>query len=814
MLRNFIQTALRNILKHKVYAVINFTGLTLGMALALLIISHIRQEIGFDRFHEKADRLYRLTYIVPNGLRLASTPPPIAPAMTEFFPDVENAARVYLRNASVSRSGDKQNESFEETNIAFADSALMKMFTFSFVSGNPSRALREPYTLWLTEETARKYFGNQNPVGESLILGGKQSFKIGGVIKNLPENSHLRFNMLTSYEDMFGLENPEAREVMRRNLAINFVISHSYTYVLLKPGGSAAAVDKTMPDFIKKYSPANRQIGQKFELMPLVDIHLKSTLGAEPSATNSMTNIYIFAGIGLLTLVIACINYINLSTAQSFTRIKEIGIRKILGSAKSELISQFLSESFLFCLIAFCLSYGVFYLTLPIMNLLTASHLSFRDAIDPKLLLASGTVLLVVTLLAGGYPAYFVSQFNSVASLKGNGGEGFNGKQTLRKALVVFQLMIACMLLSGSMMLIKQLNYLNERPLGFQKDHVINIPLFSQNLNAIFVRADSSFRFKLQTFRDRIETNPNVEASTMASATPGLGTIYRGAIPEGFTQEDNLFMPDLGVDYDFLKTFGMEVIAGRAFSKDFGTDDNEGFMVNETAVKEFKWNTPEQAIGKTMNREGKKGKIIGVVRDFNMNDLTTPIAPLILEIDANQWSNVSVKIKNQDVIGTMDHLKKEWNTLFPEKTFEFGFLDAQLNQQYSNFDNFGKIIQSFTAIAILISCLGVYGLVLFVVQRKVKEIGVRKVLGASVRNILSLIYREFVLLILLGFILAAPVSYYFIHQWLGNFIFHTSIDLLTYAISLGGIILVVTATIAFHAVKASLSNPVHSLRSE
>ena len=305
-----------------------------------------------------------------------------------------------------------------------------------------------------------------------------------------------------------------------------------------------------------------------------------------------------------------------------------------------------------------------------------------------------------------------------------------------------------------------------------------------------------------------------VEKTAASGGTPGIGMAYRGTIPEGFTQEDNLFIADMAVDYDFINVFGMEIVAGRPFSKDYGTDEREGFIVNETAVKEFKWETPEQAIGKTINREGKIGRVVGVIKDFNIAALTTPISSVILEVDPNQWSTLNIRFKNENVTATIEDIKKEWNLLFPEKSFEFNFLDQQLDAQYANFQNFGKIIQSFTFIAILISCLGVYGLVLFVVQRKVKEIGVRKVLGATVGNILRLIYSDFVILLFVGFVIAVPASYYFISKWLTNFTYHTSIDLVTYVVSFAILLIIVSLTISYHALKASVANPVKSLRSE
>ncbi len=811
MLRNFFKTAGRNILRHKAYSIINFVGLTCGVTLALLIMVYVRSEVNFDRFHEKGDRLYRVRYVAPNGLELATSPPPIAPVLGEYFPEVEATARLYGRNVSIKRPDGDQ--SFEENAIFFADSSIMDMMTFNFIKGNPKNALHEEFTVIITDEMAKKYFGESDPIGEPLLFSGKHSFRVIGVVKEFPDDSHLQFNMLVPYDNMFDMENDETAQRLRNNLATNFVISHGYTYVLLKPGADASNINKNFGEFVKKYARPDRQVGQVFTLFPVRDIHMNSTMLAESNATNTWSNIIIFTGVGLLTIIIACINYINLSTAQSFTRIKEIGIRKILGSYKHQIITQFLSESFLFCLISFILSFGAFYVALPYLNQLMGKELVFSEVVDLPLIGSAILLLLVITLLAGGYPSYFVTRFESVHTLKGNGSAAAGGNW-LRKSLIVFQLMIACMLLSGSLLIVKQLDFLSSRPVGFKKDHIVSVPVFSQNLNGIFGRPDSTFRTRLQSFRDNIEAQSGVMGTTLSSNIPGLGAVFRGTIPEGFTQEDNMFLANLSADYDFFKTYEIEVVAGRTFSREFSTDPTEAFMVNETAVREFKWGTPEQALGKTINREGKIGKVVGVIKDINFTSLTQAISPLILDYNADQMNQLSIRFENSNVDATLDKIEASWNSMFPEKSFQFNFLDVQLDQQYANFRNFGTIIEAFTAIAILIACLGVYGLVLFVVQRKVKEIGVRKVLGATVPGILQLIYREFALLIIIAFGLATPVAWYFMDQWLENFTYHTSIDVWTFAVSLSLVVFITSVTIAWQAVKASMANPVKSLRSE
>ncbi|MEQ9591950.1 MAG: FtsX-like permease family protein, partial [Cyclobacteriaceae bacterium] len=784
MISNFFRTAWRNILKHKTYAIINFVGLTCGLTLSLLIFTYIRHEFSYDKFHDKLDRIYRIKYYTTNDFNLASTPPPIAPRMKEFFPEVEETARVYSRSVSISLAEKEFAEPFEERNVLFADSALTHIWTIDYVAGDPERALREPFGVVISEETAIKYFGDANPIGEALIFAGDKTFKVVAVAKSFPTNSHIQFNMLIPYENMFDLESPEAEQRLRNNLDVNFIISHSYTYVLLKPGASPEKVNARFDDFLKKYALPQLQRGQRFELFPLADVHLKSDMLAEPTSVNSYSTIYIFAGVGLLTLLIACINYINLATAQSFTRMKEIGIRKILGSARGQLIGQFLLESFLFCLIAFGLSIMGLYLTLPSLNQLTGSELKFLQVLDTPMLLTAVALLVLITLLAGGYPSIFATRFDSVNSLKGAGGSTLSSGNLLRKGLVVFQLLITSALISGSLMIVKQLRYLENRPLGFDRENILVVQLESQNLNGIFAGNEGSFMERLNSFRNTIQDQSSVRASSLTSSVVGTGIVFRGAVPEGFSQEDNMFVASLGADYDFLETYQVEVLTGRGFSRTVGSDPLEGFLVNEMAVKEFNWGSPEEALGKTINLEGKQGKVIGVVKDFNFASLTTPISPLLIDM-RTRYSSLSISLRNENTQENIEILRNKWNELFPEKTFEFFFLDEQLNTQYQNYQNFGSIINYFTIIAVLISCLGVYGLILFVVQRKVKEIGVRKVLGSSVPGILKLIFAEFTWLILIAFIIAIPFSYYLISRWFENFVYHTSIDVLTYIVSLG-----------------------------
>ncbi|MGC3943420.1 MAG: ABC transporter permease [Chryseolinea sp.] len=811
MLKNFFKTAYRNIVKNKVYASINFVGLTTGLALCLLILVYLRSETGYDKFHSKIDRLYRIKYVAPNGLLLASSPPPLAPSIKDHFSEVEETARMYYRNVSINRTG--QNERFEESDVFFVDSTLFKLFSFDIVRGDSRRLLHDRFTVVINEEMARKYFGDADPIGESLTFSGNIQYKVIAVVKNFPEQSHIRFNMLVPYDNMFDMETPQTAERLRNNLAINFIISHGFTYVLLRPGADPSKVDAGMDGMLKKYAKPELLVGQKFSLMPVADIHLRSEMLAEPRPTNSWSTLYLFAGVGIVTLVIACINYINLSTAQSFSRVKEIGVRKILGSMRYQLIIQFLAESFLFSAVSMLIAYAAFYYTLPLLNAVTDKNLIFGEVVDSKLIWGSAILVVLMTLMAGGYPSYFVTRFESVHSLK-TSAYASSGDQFLRKSLVVFQLCIACMLLSGSLLIVRQMSFLESRSLGFEKERVITIPLYSQNLNSIFASTDSTYRSRLQTFRDIVERQSGVINTALSSAAPGLGATYRNTIPEGFTAEDNIFAAAMSVDYDFVKSYGMEIISGRAFSRDFPSDETNAYIVNESALKEFKWGTPQQAIGKTIDKEGKKGAVVGVIKDFNFASLQSAMSALIIDLNPDQFATLSIRYSGNNATAIVDQLRRDWNTVFPEKAFEFTYLEEQLRGQYSTFQNFSRIIQVFTGIAVLIACLGVYGLVLFTVQRKFKEIGVRKVLGANVRSILLMIYRDFALLLLIGFVVAIPVSWLLMKKWLDNFIYHTDISPVTYVVSLFLVVLVVSLTISYQAVKAALGNPVNALRTE
>jgi len=490
-------------------------------------------------------------------------------------------------------------------------------------------------------------------------------------------------------------------------------------------------------------------------------------------------------------------------------------MRKVLGADRKQLIGQFLGESFLLSLTAFVLSLMLIQVLLPVMNQLTGKQLTIANLLgDSVLILLFVGIFLLTSLLAGSYPAFFVSAFQPIATLKGNFASAKARGGVLRQALVVVQFAASIALMTAAIIAFRQLHFMRNQPLGFEKDYIITAPLYSQNLNNIFVPPNDSLYQKIRTFRNVLKQNPNVAEVTLSSQALGQGSTRRGVVPEGFTQEDNKFIACLAVDYNFLKTYNMQLLAGRDFSEAFETDRTSAFIITETGARSFGWKTPEAAIGKTIDREGKQGKIIGVVRDFHAESLQQPLEGVLLDIDLPQLSLFSVKINAQNVPQTLGLVEKHWSEFFPEKAFEYTFLDQAIARQYESDQRLSNVIGYFAGLIVLISYLGLYGLISLVAQQKIREIGIRKVLGASVSQLVLLLSRDFLKLMLISFVIAVPLAWYFMNQWLQRFAHRVDIPWWIFALSGMLAVLIAQATVSFQAIRAVLMNPVKSLRSE
>ena len=554
--------------------------------------------------------------------------------------------------------------------------------------------------------------------------------------------------------------------------------------------------------------------GQSFKLQPLLDIHLNSDVQAQAEPPGNMTFIYVFIAVGFLTLLIACINFINLSTARSLQRTKEIGMRKVMGAWKGNLIGQFLGESFVTTAMASVLAFVATVFLLPLLNDVTGKELVVDVLYTPLVLIGFFGLFVLTSFLAGLYPSFFVTKISPVYSLKGLTGSTTKGGLSFRKGLIVVQFTITILLISGTLIVHEQLDFLRNKPLGFQKDFIVNAPVQSQNFNNVFGGVDSLKRQKMNVFEDELKSIPGVVSSTVSSFPPGSGVVNRNAIPEGFTAEDNILAPVYAVDYDFVETYGIEIVSGRNFSEEFGTDHQAAFLINEQAIQEYNFGDLETALGKGINIEGKEGKVIGVVNDFNFLPLTQAIGPLIMEISVPQFNTFSIKIENQNVPETLAAIETKWNDHFPTETFDYTFLNEQLDEIYTGQEQLSKVVSNFSILAILISCLGSYGLIMFLAGQRMKEIGIRKVLGATVTSLVMMLSKSFFWLTLVAMAIAIPVSYWLANLWLEEFSYRIDIAPLSFFYASFITLALVLVTIGFRAFRTAISNPVESLRNE
>ncbi|GAB3963965.1 ABC transporter permease [Spirosoma terrae] len=816
MLKNYLKIAWRSLLRQKTFAFINIIGLTVGLTCCFLILLFVRHELSYDTGQLKADRIYRLTYLPKfAGLKtpLALTPPPASPLLPSAFSEIEKSARIYQSNATVEvkKEGQSQPVKYDEERFFFADSTLLDIFSFRFKEGNPRTALKDKFTVIITDETAAKYFGNQSPIGKTMLYEGKHPLTVTGVVEKFPDNSHIHIDLLANYETMFATES----EYARQNLPQNWIITHSSTYVLLRPGRSPETVNARFPQFLLTH--ANKQFAKdiEYKLQPLRDIHLNPTVDSNLEPPGSMTYIYVFIGIAVMTLLIACINFVNLSTARSLKRAKEVGIRKVLGSEKGQLVAQFLGESLLLTVISLVFSIVLIWVLLPVLNNLTGKQLTMTYFLSDGWLLLLFVGLTIATgLLSGSYPAFFVSRFQPIATLKGSFMSGKAKGGAVRQLLLGIQFVVSIALIIGALVAFRQLQFLMNQPMGFQKDLIITAGTRNDKISNVFtIPTDSTYQ-RLKTFRDVILQKPNVKDVTLSNRRLGFGAVQRNVIPEGHTQEETLFIGAIGVDFNFIKTYGLAFVAGRDFSETYQTDKTAAFIINETGVKQLGWKSPDQALGKTVNLEGKQGKIIGVLKDFHNRSLQAPIEGLLMTIDQPMLNLFSIKIANENKSETIKAIQQEWDNYFPEKGFAFEFLDQSIAQLYEREQRLSSLIGYFAGLAVLISCLGLYGLVSLVTQQKTKEIGIRKVLGASVSSIVQLLSKDFVILVGIALIIASPLAWYAMDTWLTEFAYRVSIAWWVFALAGVLVVAVTLLTVSFQSIKAALANPVKSLRSE
>ena len=794
MFKNYFKIAVRNLLRHKAFSFINIMGLAVGMAACFLIFQYVTFELSYDNFHSKGDRIYRVvtdTKTPSETITQAATTTPIAINVKKDFPEVEDAVRLG-RDGFLVRKGDVK---FQEEKVVLADSTFFNVFDFPLIAGDKNTALKEPMSIVLSETAAKKYFGKSQPIGQQLLLTGKAiNSTVTAVMKDIPENSQIQADMLVSLSSN--------KAIYGRPTSDSEWTNHSYfTYLLLKPGADAKALEKKFPAFMEFHhgkQAKELQMQDYLSLEPFRDVYLKSK--REGFVTGSLTNIYIFSIIAAFILLIACINFINLTTARSAERAKEVGIRKVVGAGRFQLARQFAGESVLICLIAFAFAAFLCFLALPLFNHLAGKEISSSIFNKPAHIIGLFLLSISIGLIAGFYPSLVLSSYQPVSVLKGRFSTGTKGL-ILRKGLVVFQFTISIALIAGTIVVYKQLDYMRNQDLGFNKAQEIII--------------NTNFDKNKDAFKESLASIPGVLSTSYSSSVPGSGNNSAYSQVEnkaGEMQKTNLDL--YFVDYNYVDQYNLKVVAGRAFSKAFPTDSTEAMMINESAAKLLGYASPAEAIGRNFDQWGRKGKIIGVLKDFHYKSLQQKIQPLTMRIERFGFSTISIKVAAVNLPATIKAIQSKWNQSIPNRPFEYYFLDEYFNQQYKAEDNFGNLFFNFAVLAIFISCLGLLGLSSYSTIQRTKEIGVRKVLGASVSNIVNLLSIEFIKLVLIAFIIAAPLAWFGMNKWLQDFAYQTELSWLVFAMAGIASIVIAFFTISFQAIKAAIANPVKSLRTE
>lgn len=799
LLPNYLKVAMRNMKRDPVNSFINIFGLTVGLASAIIIFLFVRHEMNYDRFHEKTDRIFRLTYEFDRGTgprHYATSSPPMGPALERDFPEVEQTGRFRYAGQNLIRYGDQV---FLEDGIFFVDDSIFEVFTFPLANGDEKSALKEPGTVVISHEMSQKYFGDENPMGRQIKIDYRENpleLTVTGVLEPIPANSHFSINFLMPFET-FPVS-PDSPVTLEDWGWISF-----YTYVLLNEGANTEAVQAKLPEFIQTYREPNIASRSKLFLQPLTEVHFNSGLIEYPGqkATGNKPMLYGLSAAGIFLLLIACFNFMNLSTARSIRRAKEAGMRKVCGAFKTHLAAQFLGES----LVISFLSLGIALIGLDFLVGLLNSALSLDIILSWadywNIIPLFVGIALFTGLIGGSYPAFIISTFRPAEALKGEIKRG--GKIIIRKVLVITQFALATILIIGAFFVLKQMKFIQNKELGFDEEQVLVINLLN-----------GEARQKYRILRDRLLQRTDVLAVSSAGGnemfdnSQGSVPIY----PEGITDEEGGYPMNIyGVNYDFFKTMDIHVVQGRSLSPDVASDSAHGIMVNQAAVKAFGWDDP---VGKYLRVfELREGNVIGVVEDFHYASLHEKIQPLVITLNANP-SNLFVRIQTEDITETVAALEDQFTQVVESAPFSYTFLDNHLDLLYRREQEFSRLVSCFTIITFLIACMGLYGLVSFVISRRTKEIGIRKILGSSATGIVGLLSKEFLGNILIANMIAWPVAYWITRKWLQNFEYRIDIGIGIFLLSTLLILILACLTMGRQSIKAALMNPVKSLRSE
>ena len=799
MFRNYLKIAIRNLWRHRAFSAINLLGLAVGMASFLLISRYVAFERGYDAFNTKADRIYRIncdTKTETEVIHTGTTAGPHGPSIKANFPEVEQQVRVNF-NSFLVQNGEHR---FQENNVLAADSSLFDIFTFPFVKGDPATALKNPFDCVLSESGATKYFGAANPIGQSLRFDNKYTFRITGVIKDIPENAQFRGDIILSMKTFEKLYN---------HYGEGWGGFDWFTYLLLKPGADAHRLEAKLVPFVnKKAEDITKSIGMSYtlHLQPLREVHLGPTLDnygiGDP--TGNKTNVTIFSIVAAFLLVIACINFVNLTTARAAERAHEVGIRKAIGAIRAQLTLQFLGESILLCLVAFAVAVG----------LCNALHPAFTSLLEKNIPLNSNHgdyifellgIAIGIGIIAGAYPALVLSGFNPVKVLKGAFISTKSG-MAMRQVLVVFQFTISTVLIIGTIVVYHQLRYMQSQDLGFKKDQTVAINFYG----------DSVVQANQERLRQDLASLPAVKSISFSSNEPGTAPnnwYLQIANPAGKMQGINLNW--YVVDFNYFPQYGIKLAAGRGFSNQYPTDSTKAIVINEAAARSLGYANPAKALGRKFNMWGTDGIIIGIAKDFHYRSLQEEIMPIGFRVmNPGFYGIISVSIAGNNIPATIAALQQRWKQLVPNRPFEYSFVDADFAKLYSSEDRFQRVFLYFGLLAIFISCLGLLGLAAYSTIQRTREIGIRKVLGASVSTIVGLLSKEFLRLVLIALVVASPIAWFAMHTWLQGFAYRTTIAWWVFPLAAGASVLITFMTVGFHSIKAAVADPVKSLRTE
>jgi putative ABC transport system permease protein len=795
MFKNYFKITLRITKQHKEYSFINISGLALGIACCLLILFWVQDELSFDRFHKNADHLHRI--IVDLNFEgqthhIARSPSAVAPALLEEIPEIVNSAVYFPAPSLLVTHGENK---FYEDEVAFVSPSFLEMFTFPFIKGDNRTALEDLSSIVITADAAEKYFGKGDPIGRTLKINNKYDFIVGGIIENVPRNSHLKFDFLLPFA---ALENmPEDVGILWSPVMDNWGINFLFTYIQVAEHTDIPALDDKVVDFVGEHSSLT---SRKLHVQPVKKIHLHSNLVADVEDNGSIKHVYIFSIIAFFVLLIACINFMNLTTAYSAKRAKEVGMRKVAGAKRGQVVKQFLGESIFLSLFAMILATAIMLLFLPVFNRLSGKDLGFDGANAVGIFFILVAAALVTGILSGSYPAFYLSSFQPINILKGTNKSG-SGKKVFRRVLVVVQFSLSVFLIIATIVVHKQLRFIQRSQLGFERDYVV----------CVRFRGESAQNF--QAVKNELVKNPNILGVTAANQLPThIMYSLTGAYWEGKNPEDDVPFNFVTVDYDFIKTLNLQLIEGRAFSEEFQSDRSEAFIINEKVAGMMGKESP---IGEAFGFGGRRGWIIGVVKNFHFDNFYNEINPLVLMCEPPGSDNyLIVKISSSAISENLAFIEETWNQTVPFYPFEFSFLDEDFNRQYRSEKQMGKLFNTFACLSVFIASLGLFGLVSFIVNQKTKEIGIRRVIGASAADIVKILTKEFIILVAVANIIAWPTAYYFMRQWLGNFVFKTNIHIWIFLFSAGIAFVIALASISYKTIKAATANPVDSLRYE